>query len=90
MANSLGTRPIVIDTAGATVLRTEWLHIMQIVFTDYALDTDNFVVQDKNGNEVFSGNGANDLAPVNITNIGFVHGLKVPTLSAGKLLIFTK
>lgn len=86
MANSLGTRPITIDTPGATVLFTTWLKIENIIFTDYAADTDTFVIQDQNGHEVWSGNGKADLSPVISYKIDWVNGLKVPTLSSGKLI----
>ncbi len=91
MANSLGTRPIVIDTASANVLLTEWLKLESFTFTDYSVDIDAFVIQDKNGLEIAAGNGKSDLSPVHETSISWIHGLKVPTLAAGaKLMLYVK
>ena len=90
MANSIGTRPIVIDTPAATVLFTNWMKIENVVFTDYSTDAQKFSLQDQNGIPVFEGNGKADLSPVVSWKIGFINGMKVPTLDAGKLLIMVK
>jgi len=88
MANSLGTRPIKIDTAAATVLLTNWIKIENIVFTNYTVDTQKFSVQDQNGNPVFEGNGKADLSPVISWKILWVNGLKVPVLDGGQVEIY--
>ena len=88
MPNSLGTRPIKIDSAAATVLFTSWMKIANIIFTQYALDTDDFSVQDQNGKPIFEGNGKADLSPVVSWKIGWVNGLKVPTLTSGQVEIY--
>jgi hypothetical protein len=87
MANSIGTRPIIIDTPASTVLFTSWMKIKNIVFTDYTADTQEFSVQDQNGIPVFEGNGKADLSPVVSWSITWVNGMKVPTLQGGKLII---
>ena len=90
MANSLGTRPISIDTPSGTVLFTNWMKIKNIVFTDYTTDTQLFSVQDQNGKPVFEGNGKADLSPVTSWDIEWINGMKVPTLQGGKLLIVVR
>jgi hypothetical protein len=69
MANSLGTRPIVVDTPGSAVLINSWMKIGAISWSDYTADAHTFVIQDQNGHVVYSGNGRSDLAPVNISSV---------------------
>lgn len=88
MANALAGNPAVIDTAGAAVLFQTNLQIIQFEFIDYALDTDQVTVQDRFGRLLWRANGAADLSPVRSGKIGYVTGLAVPTLSAGKLFIW--
>ena len=90
MSNSLGTRPIKIDTAASTVLFTTWMKIENIVFTKYTADTQQFSVQDQNGIPVFEGTGNADLSPVVSHKITWINGLKVPTLQGGELEIYVQ
>jgi len=85
MANVITGRQWKIDTAG-----TIWVgnaKIEQIEFTNYAADTDVFVVTDIAGRIVWEGNGAADLSPVRSGKIGWVDGLKVTTLTTGAILL---
>jgi hypothetical protein len=79
--------------ASVNVIYQGVLFIKNIIFTDYTADTDVFVVQDREGKTIARGNGAADLSPIDI-HIGDtalpVNGLIVPTLTAGRLLIFIK
>lgn len=88
MANVLGTRPIVIDTPGATVLLKDWLKISNIVWTSYTADAHTFEIQNAAGDKVYEGNGESDLAPIELVCPGWIKGLKVPTLQSGKLFIY--
>jgi len=90
MANSLGTRPIKIDTPGTTVLFTSWMKVDNVVFTKYTADTQQFSAQDQNGNPFFEGTGKADLSPVVSTKITWINGLKVPILQGGQLEIYVR
>lgn len=89
MANRLGTNPMYIDTAGASVLRYDKLKVREFQFINYDADTDTAVVHDKDGRLIWQGNGNSDLSPVSGGgNGGWVEGIIVPTLDAGVLLVF--
>ena len=88
MANVLGTRPMTIDSPSATILYKEWMKISNIVWSGYTADTHAFVIQNANGDRLAQGNGASDLSPIEITVVGWVHGLIVPTLDTGVLYIY--
>ncbi len=88
MANVLGTRPMTVDAPSATVLYTEWMKISNIVWAGYTADTHTFVIQNANGDRLAQGAGASDLSPIEITVVGWVHGLIVPTLASGVLYIY--
>jgi hypothetical protein len=90
MANQLSEIPWAVDTAGGTVLYSSLIKVAQFSFLDYAAGTDTVEVQDRNGNLVWKGNGTADLNPIDSGPIGWIDGLKVPTLSAGKLLIYVE
>lgn len=88
MANRLTENPFVIDTAGAAAIFKTNIQVEYFEFVGYNLDTDNVIVQDGAGNLIWQENGASDLRNVRSGRIGWVQGLTVPTLSAGKLLVF--
>ncbi len=88
MANQIASLPWAIDTASATDIASGYMLIAHFEFVGYALDTDNVVVHDTNGRVVWQANGLDNLAPVASEYIGTIQGLRVPTLSAGKLLVF--
>lgn len=90
MANDLRRNPWIIDTPGAGVLYSSRIFVKQFQFMQYLNDTDNVVVQDKNGREVWAENGAADLETVRSGAVGAIEGLIVPTLVNGKLLIYIK
>lgn len=90
MANVLTANPWVVDTASATPIFKTYAKIRHIEFADYALDTDNCLVTDQNGVRVFSENGAADLRNVRSGHIGWVNGVIVPTLTSGKVYIYTE
>ena len=90
MSNSLGSRPIKVDTPGSTPLFTNWMKIENIIFTEYTADTQKFSVQDQNTNPIFEGSGNSDLSPVVSWKIGWVNGLMVPTLQGGQVEIYVQ
>ena len=88
MANVLTGRQWKIDTASATALLSSEIKVEQIEFSSYSVDTDTVSIQDKNGRIIWEGNGASDLQTVRSGKIGWVDGLKVPTLTAGKIIVY--
>jgi len=87
MANSLGTRPIVLDTPGATSLISHRVKIVSLTFIDYTADTDSFTLNDKDGNLIATGNGESDLSPVELMINSWVDGIQLASITAGARLI---
>jgi len=91
MANNLTSNPWNLDTASTTDLHPVGpVFIGQIEFYDYTSDTDTCTLTDRNGVVVWKGNGTSDLQTVRSGMIGWTLGLKLTTLSAGKVLVYIK
>lgn len=88
MANQMAELPWAIDTPSASLLFSTMVFVEHFEFVGYALDTDSVIVQNKNGQVVWQNNGAADLRNVISAKIGDVNGLKVTTLTSGKLLVY--
>lgn len=87
MANSITGRQWFVDTPGPDLIWTGNIKIVDIEFTQYAADGDNFVILDNNGRVVWEGNGNADLSPVRSGRVGWADGLRVTVLTDGVLLI---
>lgn len=94
MANNIGGRPWVIDTASASVVKSGNVYVKALVFSGYAAAIDQCVVtaDDGRGNRitVCTLQGAADLTPVSF-NTGapyWVRELAVTVLTSGKLSVF--
>lgn len=88
MANDLAGRPWVLDTPGGGVLWKGWIKIKNIEFTEYAVDGDTSTIQDQNGRNVVDFNGKADLSPVFSLELGWIQGINLVTLTAGKIKVF--
>lgn len=88
MANSLGTNPMVLDTAGATSVLKHNIKIKALGFVQYNADADNAVVSDMDGNEIWAPNGKSDLSSLHITSVGWVRGIQLTSITAGKVLVY--
>lgn len=92
MANVVTGNPISLDTqavANVSPFGTSRIRIRHIEYTDYAVATELFELQDSEGRTVWSGNGNADFSPVVSQEIGWVKGLSVQTLVApGRFLVF--
>lgn len=88
MANRLISNPFIIDTASNTPIWLPNIKVTQFEFyPTQAADT--VVVNDKDGNLIWSASGNADNETVRSGKVEWVRGLTVPTLSAGaKLAIF--
>ena len=92
MANNFQKRPWEIDTANANspLYFDQWKGKIRLTATGGA-DTDSVIIQDKDGNELirFNHDGTRDNYTSDgvVPASGYANGLKVPTLSTGKLLI---
>jgi hypothetical protein len=89
MANTIGTRPIYIDTPGASVLFNGRMNIKELVWANYTADAHTVEVQNSAGAPVFSSNGKADLSAIRVSP-GWIDGLIVPTLDSGQLFIYLK
>ena len=90
MANDLSANPWKIDTAGAGVLYAFPVRIGTITWANYTPGTASAVVQDSNGKDIFNAaipSGQTQMQPVIMSNVGWVRGLKVTTLTNGELTI---
>ncbi len=78
-------------TGTATVnVNTGETKIRHMEFVGYSADAHTCVLQDANGNTVWQTNGKSDLSNVVSQSIGWVQGLKLTTLDAGKVLVYVE
>lgn len=82
MANNLGIRPWILDTGGGGVLWKGWIKIKNIEFNPTA-DTDVAVIKNQNGDTIINFNGSADLSPSFTTEIGWIQGFDLSSISAG-------
>lgn len=90
MANNLGVNPWKIDTPGAGVIYAFPIRIGTITWANYTPGTAQALVQDANGNDILNAaipSGQTQMQPVVMSGVGWVRGLKVPTLTNGELTI---
>lgn len=95
MANQAAFNPIFVDTppfvwqpdAKGNPTRIP-LKIKTMVWSGYSADTDTVTVTDAYGNVIWEGFGYAQNFQQESPNIGWVQGLQVPTLTAGKLQIY--
>lgn len=93
MANAVSGNPLVIDTATATALLTVRFEALAVRWAS-ASTADTVDVQDQNGNTKWAsvGGGANNVEESHweADYPLIFNGLKVPTLDAGTVYIYTK
>jgi len=93
MANDVTVDPIFIDTVTATVHLTNYFEVLGIRWTS-ASTADAVDIQDQNGNSKWAsiGAGANHVEESHwpVEHPLRFNGLKVPTLGAGRIYIYTK
>lgn len=90
MANTVGTRPIVLDTVTADAVVKSWTKISAIAFDNYTVDTDTATLVDKNGVVISVLNGAADLAPVVIEHPAWVNGLRLSVITDGVVRVYVE
>jgi hypothetical protein len=91
MANDISANPWKIDTASANVIYAFQMKITNIIWADYTLGgAQTLVVQDANGKQIVQmvTGTSTTAAPLQTGFIGWVRGLKVPTLGSGEVTIF--
>ena len=92
MANVFTGNPWSLDTVYTTTpageIRSGRVRVHHFEFVGYAAATDTVEVQDANGRTIWIGVGRTDLSNVKSAEVGWVKGIKVPTLSAGRLLVY--
>jgi hypothetical protein len=90
MANDLSANPWRIDTAGASVIYSFPVRIKNINWSNYTLGgSQTCNVQDSNGKDILlavTGTGT-QMQQINTGDLGWVRGIKVPTLGSGELTI---
>lgn len=89
MSNQLSNNPWMIDTPGTAVIYSMWIKSIQFEFI-YTAAGDNVTVQDSLGNLVWQATGTTNSEVQRSGKVGPILGLKVPTLSAGKLLMYVE
>jgi hypothetical protein len=86
MANDLTSNPWVIDTASASVLCQTNVAVEHFEFAGYSAQGSQCIVQDRSGKTVWAATGAADLEEVRSGKVGWIQGLKIPTLENGGVL----
>jgi hypothetical protein len=81
---------MVVDTPGVQVLFATDIRNAHFEFTSYAAASDRVSVQDRFGNLVWETTGRTDLSTVVSFTVEWIYGLKVPTLTSGKLFMYFK
>ena len=90
MANDLTTNPFVLATAGATVLWPTKLKVSHFEFVNYTAQSSAAIIQGTDGKIKWSATGDSGLEPVSSHKIGWINGLVLSTLDAGKLLVYVE
>ena len=91
MANDFSANPWSLDTVSTAVVTTFWstqAKISHAEFIDYNADTDVAELQDVNGKSIWKANGASDLRPIVSGKIGWVRGIKLTSITAGKVRVY--
>lgn len=96
MANDITNNPLVLDTAAATDIITNLMHITAIKFTVDAGGTDNdtCVLENKVGKVIYEEilnivtSGVVQAPPMNFVPPLAVNGLRCTTLSGGKVYVY--
>lgn len=97
MAADVSTNPITISAAdvaaGAVILWTGNVEVLQVEMEQYTADTDTVILQLLNGKPFWNGNGAADLQTVRSGRLGWaMGGLKVPQggITNGNMRIYIR
>lgn len=81
MSDLTGNPLIVLAADVASGPLTVWsgnIHILNIEFMNYSLDTDSVTINRSNGKSLWYENGAQDLRTVRSGHIGTVYGIVIP------------
>jgi hypothetical protein len=87
MANDLTGRQWNIDTASTALVWPSNIKIDSFVFTGYSNAAHRVIAKDKQDRVVLDTIGEADKAAIQITDVGWVDGLKVTTLGSGMLIV---
>jgi hypothetical protein len=93
LANQFQTRQWYVDTPYSSPVQLSPgvpVYIKQIEFANYNVYSDYCVVEDGNGNQVWRGQGSEELNTQRSGDIGWVTGVLVPTITAGNVNIYLK
>lgn len=84
MANQLAVNPLTLDTpAAGVVLIPDRIKINNIEFLKYAVSTDEAILTDQNGKNVWDAVGATTFSIQRSGHIGWVNGLIFQSLTPG-------
>lgn len=83
MTNQLASNPLTLDTPGT--IFTAHMKINNIEFVKYATDTDEIVLQDINGNNLWDARGSTNFNVVRSGHIGWVNGLVFASITPGSV-----
>jgi len=86
--NDISANPMVLDTPGATVLWPYSMKVEHYEFVNYAAQGNQAIIQGFDGKIKWSVTGTSDLQEVRSAKVGWVNGLVLSTLSAGKVLVY--
>ena len=88
MANKLAQNPMNVDTPSPNPLVKGSVKLKHIEFVGYALATSKVIITNLAGVIIAELTGTSDIQEVRTSNIGWVDGIVVPTLTSGLVLIY--
>jgi len=81
MANQLAANPMTLDTPGT--IFNAYMKINNIEFVGYTADTDEVVLQNVDGKNLWDARGSTNFNVVRSGHIGWVKGLKFVSITPG-------
>lgn len=90
MANSFQVNPWVVDTVMATPAAPNPVLVRNIIWTDQVAAGDQLIIQDSNGNVIIDIKASVANVVQTLGNFGWVSGIRVTTLTSGKVYIYVR
>lgn len=90
MANTFNVNPWVIDTVMATSSSANPVLVRNIIWTDQVAAGDQLIIVDASGNVIIDIKASVANVVQALGNMGWVSGLKVTTLTSGKVYIYVR
>jgi hypothetical protein len=90
MANDVSANPMILDSAGSTVLWPTKVKVASFVFANYSSQASAAIIQGTDGKIKWSATGDPGLEPVSSHKAGWINGLVLSTLDDGQVLVYVE